>query len=191
VPNTGHVTALVDWMGCMAGIVRRFVATRRVSGSECAAQTPPLHLVAAFPRSSATAPTASAAGGDESTAADRRLAWCAAQAVSDAVARYPLIPGTKGVGLRGGRFSVLRGLYLTSRPVTLALRGVRFCSDVAVSGKVVWSRTSGRVRASIAYRTAHVRLTWSLATLNRARLSGHATRAGSAPRALRLELPAP
>ena len=55
--------------------------------------------------------------------------------------RYPLIPGTRGVGLRGGRFRVLRGLYFTSHPVTLRLRGVRFCKDVAVSGTVVWHRT--------------------------------------------------
>ena len=192
VPNTGHVTALVDWMGCMEGIVRRFVATRRVSGTECAARTPSLHLVTAFPRTSADAPEAAdAAPGDESWRVDRLHAWCAAQAVSDAIARYPLTPGTKGVGLRGGHFTVLRGAYLTSRPVTLRLRGVRFCKDVAVSGKVVWHRASGRVRAVIGYRTVRARLTWSLATLDRARLSGHATGSGAGPRALRLTLPAP
>ncbi len=38
VPNTGHVTALVDWPGCMAGIVRRFVATRRATDTACAAR---------------------------------------------------------------------------------------------------------------------------------------------------------
>jgi len=192
VPNTGHVTALVDWMGCMEGIVRRFVATRRVSGTACAAQTPPLHLVAAFPRTSADAPTAAdAAAGDESSRADRLHAWCAAQAVSDAIARYPLTPGTEGVGLRGGHFTVLQGLYLTSKPVTLRLRGVRFCRDVAVSGKVVWHRASGRVRATISYATVHARLTWSLATPGRARLSGGATVSGQGLRALRLTLPAP
>jgi pimeloyl-ACP methyl ester carboxylesterase len=187
VPNTGHVTALVDWPGCMAGIVRRFVATHRATGTGCAARTPPLHLVAAFPRTSRTAPAASPAAGDASRLPDRRLAWCAAQAVADAIARYPLLPGTRGAGLRGGRFRVLHGTYLTSHPVTLRLRRVRFCNDVAVSGKVVWHRTSGRVRATLAYRAAHVSLTWSLATLNRAHMRGH-TNGG---RALRLTLPAP
>ena len=38
---------------------------------------------------------------------------------------------------------------------------------------------------------AHVRLTWSLATLDRARLSGHTTVSGQGPRAVRLTLPAP
>ena len=191
VPNTGHVTALVDWAGCMAGIVRRFVATRRASGTECAAATPALHLVSAFPRTSATAPAAAPAQGDRSGPRERRRAWCAVQAVSDAIARYPLIPAATGVGLRGGHFRVLHGLYLTSHPVTLRLRGVRFCRDVRVSGTVVWHRTSGRVRATIAYGTAHVGLTWSLATLDRARLSGHATRAGSGTRAVRLTVAAP
>jgi hypothetical protein len=192
VPNTGHVTALVDWMGCIEGIVRRFVATRHVSAAECAAHTPPLHLVAAFPRTSVDAPEAAdPAAGDESWRVDRLHGWCAAQAVSDAIARYPLTPGTKGVGLRGGHFTVLRGAYLSSRPVTLRLRGVRFCKDVAVSGKVVWHRASGRVRATISYRTVHARLTWSLATLDRARLRGHATASGQGPRTLRLTLPAP
>ncbi|HET6172107.1 MAG TPA: alpha/beta fold hydrolase [Gaiellales bacterium] len=191
VANTGHVTALVDWMGCAAGIVRRFVATRRVSGIECAAQTPPLHLVTAFPRSSATAPEAAPAESDESWRPDRRRAWCAAQAVSDAIARYGLVPGTRGTGLRGGHFTVLRGLYLTSHPVTLRLHGVRFCRDVAVSGKVVWHRRSGRVRAAIAYLTTHASLTWSLATLAPASLRGHTTVSGQGPRALRLTLPAP
>ena len=102
VPNTGHVTALVDWAGCMAGIVRRFVATRRASGTECAAATPALHLVAAFPRTSATAPATTPAQGDRSGPGERRLAWCAAQAVSDAIARYALIPGARASGCAAG-----------------------------------------------------------------------------------------
>ena len=185
------MTALVDWPGCMAGIVRRFVATHRATGTACAARTPPLHLVAAFPQTSRSAPSATPAAGDASWLPDRRRAWCAAQAVADAIARYPLLPGTRGAGLRGGSFTVLRGTYLTSHPVTLRLRRARFCRDVAVSGKVVWHRTSGRVRATLAYRTAHVRLTWSLATLERARMHGHVTSSGSGPRALRLTLAAP
>ena len=190
MPNQGHVTALVDWMGCAAGIVRRFVATRRVSGSECAADNPALHLVKVFPRTSRAAPQAVSAIGDESFANHRRAAWCAAQAVADAIARYPLIPEATGAGLRGGRFSA-RGAYLSSRPVTLRLRGVRFCADVAVSGKVLWHRRSGAVRATISFRTAHASLVWSLATLDPAELRGHVTRAGKPPLALRLTLPAP
>ena len=191
VPNQGHVTALVDWYGCAAGIVRRFIATRRASGTACARENPALHLVAAFPRTSRTAPEATPASGDASFAAHRRAAWCAAQAVADAVARYPPLPGTAGVGLRGGHFSVRHGAYLDHGPVTLRLRGVRFCADVAVSGAVTWFRTSGRVRAQIAYGTAHASLTWSLATLAPARLQGEVTRAGESPVALRLTVPAP
>jgi hypothetical protein len=120
----------------------------------------------------------------------RRAAWCAAQAVADAIARYPLLPGTIGVGLRGGHFRA-RGAYLSSRPVTLRLRSVRFCADVAVSGTVLWHRASGAVHASISFRTTHAVLAWSLASLSPAQLRGHADRATGAPLALRLLLPAP
>ncbi len=190
VPNQGHVTALVDWMGCAAGIVRRFIATARVSGSECAADNPPLHLVEAFPRTSRTAPEAVSEIGDESFEQHRRAAWCAAQGVADAIARYPLIPDATGAGLRGGRFSA-RGEYLSSRPMTLRLRGVRFCADVAVSGTVVWHRRTGAVRATIRFGAARASLAWSLATLDAAELRGRVARPGKAPLALRLTLPAP
>ena len=190
VANQGHVTALVDWYGCAAGIVRRFFATRRATGTACAARNPALHLVAAFPRTSRTAPEATPASGDESFAAQRRQAWCAAQAVADAIARYPVIPDSSGAGLRGGRFTAT-GAYLDHGPVTLRLKGVRFCADVAVSGRVVWQRTSGRVRAVIAYGASRVSLAWSLATLAPAVLRGGARRAGSPAVALRLTVPAP
>ncbi len=54
-----------------------------------------------------------------------------------------------------------------------------------------WFRTSGRVRAQIAYATAHASLTWSLATQAPARLRGEIARAGESPLALRLTVPAP
>ena len=190
VLNQGHVTALVDWPGCAAGIVRRFIATARVSGTACAARTPPLHLVPAFPRGSATAPAAARTTGDASRPRERRAAWCAAQAVSDAIARYLVIPEATGVGLRGGRFTV-SGAYLESHPLTLRLRGVRFCRDVAVSGSVRWHRTSGAVRANVRFGALDARLTWSLATPAPARMRGTAWPAGERPRPVRLELAAP
>jgi hypothetical protein len=75
--------------------------------------------------------------------------------------------------------------------LNLRLRGVRFCADVAVSGTARWHRSSGRVRAQIAFAAARASLTWSLATLNRARLRGVVARPGEASRSLRLTLPAP
>jgi hypothetical protein len=170
--------------------VRRFVATKRVSGSECAADNPPLHLVETFPRTSRTAPEAVPDAGDETFAVHRRVAWCAVQAVADAVARYPLIPGTTGVGLRGGHFTA-RGAYLSNRPLALRLRGVRFCADVPVSGTVLWHRSSGAVRASIRFRRARAVVRWSLASLSPAELRGRTERADGSPLALRLALPAP
>ena len=86
------------------------------------------------------------------------------------------------MGLRGGHFAVRSGLYLDHGPVTLRLKGVRFCADVAVSGTVKWFRTSGRVRAQIAYATARARLTWSLARLA-GRTRGQSRCGRRAPRA--------
>ena len=75
--------------------------------------------------------------------------------------------------------------------MTLRLRGVRFCADVAVSGTALWHRRSGAVRATIRFGAARARLTWSLATLDPATLRGQATRPGASPLALELALPAP
>ena len=191
VANQGHVTALVDWYGCAAGIVRRFIATRRASGTACARENPPLHLVAAFPRTSRTAPEATPASGDASFAAQRRAAWCAAQAVADAVARYPLLPGTAGVGLRGGHFSVRHGAYLDHGPVTLRLRGVRFCADVAGlrhrdvapherPGARSDRLPDGAREPDLVARDARPRT-----------CAGRSRAAGGAPVALRLTVPAP
>ena len=62
-------------------------------GHRMRGRNPALHLVAAFPRTSRTAPEATPASGDGVVRRAAPPAWCAAQAVADAVARYPLIPG--------------------------------------------------------------------------------------------------
>jgi hypothetical protein len=59
--------------------------------------------------------------------------------------------GARGHGLRGGSF-VASGAYYSHTPVTLRMRGARFVSDVAVSGRVVWDRRAGTVSARL--RTA-------------------------------------
>ena len=75
--------------------------------------------------------------------------------------------------------------------MTVRLRGVRFCADVAVSGTALWHRRTGAVRATIGFGTARARLSWSLATLDPARLRGQVRRPGKAPLDLQLALPAP
>jgi pimeloyl-ACP methyl ester carboxylesterase len=155
VANVGHVTALADFDGCTSGIVRRFLRTLTPGDTSCASRTQEIHVVPEFPRRAAGAPAAEpAAGGDRSNALDRRVAWGAAWAVGDALARWNLMYGARGHGLRGGSF-VASGAYHSHAPVTLRMRGTRFVSDVAVSGRVVWDRRAGRVTARL--RTAGAR----------------------------------
>jgi TAP-like protein len=150
VRNVGHVTALADFDGCTSGIVRRFLRTLSPGDTSCASRTQEIHVVPKFSRRVARAPAGSrAARGDRSRGLDRRAAWAAAWAVGDALARYQLMSGVRGHGLRGGRFVDVGGSYYSHQPVRLHLRGVRFVSDLAVSGSVEWDRRAGRVTARV------------------------------------------
>ena len=80
------------------------------------------------------------------------------------------------MGLRGGRWSYAGG-NLTSVPRSTARRS---CRDVAVSGRVHWTYTTGRVRAVVVVRSGgtveHLRMRWSLqARAAVARIDGHAS----------------
>ena len=87
--------------------------------------------------------------------------------------------GARGHGLRGGSFTAA-GPYYSHAPVTLRMRGTRFVSDVAVSGRVVWDRRAGAVSARLRVRgprSGRLRIRWrtrdvrSVASL-RGRLGG-------------------
>ena len=184
VANVGHVTALADFDGCTSGIVRRFLRTLSPGDTSCAARTQEIHVVPEFPRRAAGAPAADPApAGDRSSPLDRRVAWAAAWAVGDAFARWNLMYGERGHGLRGGRF-VASGAYYSHAPVTLRMRGTSFVSDVAVSGRAVWDRREGSVSARLRVsgpRSGMLRIAWrtrdprSVASL-RGRLGGHPVR---------------
>ena len=190
VSNVGHVTALADYPGCAAGIVRRFIRTLSPGDVSCAARTPEVHVVPEFPRSVAAAPAARSAGGrDRSTPRGRRAAWAASWAVGDALARWWLMSGSKGHGLRGGSFTTT-GEYLAYEPVRFRLRGVRFVPDLAVSGTVAWNRRAHNVRARLRLRGAargRLSVAWST-TATRAVAFMRGRIAG---RPVRLRMPAP
>ena len=190
VANVGHVTALADFDGCTSGIVRRFLRTLTPGDTSCASRTQEIHVVPEFPRRAAGAPAAEPAGPeDRSTALDRRVAWGAAWAVGDALARWNLMYGERGHGLRGGSFDA-SGAYYSHAPVTLRMRRTRFVSDVAVSGRAVWDRRVGAVSARLRIagaRTGSLRIRWQTrATHSVASLAG---RLGG--RRVRLRTPAP
>ncbi|MBN1529291.1 MAG: alpha/beta hydrolase [Thermoleophilaceae bacterium] len=167
VRNVGHVTALADYPGCASGIVRRFLTTLAPGDVSCAERTPEIHVVPEFPRRLAAAPFAEPAGpGDRSGPQERRAAWSASWAAGDALARWWLMYGSKGHGLRGGTFAAA-GDYLAYGPITLRMRRVRFVPGVAVSGRVVWDRRAGSVSASLRVSGAargRLRIRWSTVT---------------------------
>jgi hypothetical protein len=145
VANAGHVTTF--WSSCARGIATRFLQTLRVTGTRCAASTTApmgnpfggatgrlqLRGVAAFPKILATAPTelARPTPRTDATAWDRRVAYVSWMAVTDAVYRIPRMTGTRGRGLRGGRYTISRPGTTTTM---LTYYGMRFASDVAVTG---------------------------------------------------------
>ena len=190
VPNVGHVTALADYPVCAAGIVRRFMSTLSTGDTSCVKRTPEIHVVPDFPRRVAAAPAAESAGGaDRSKPLDRRAAWSAAWAAGDALARWWLISGTEGLGLRGGSFEAL-GDYLAYTPIRFKLRGVRFVPGAKVNGTMLWDRRNSRVTARLRLSgvvRGRLRLSWPIiATRAVATMSG--TLGG---RPVRLRTPAP
>ena len=155
VRNVGHVTALADFDRCASGIVRRFLTTLDAGDVSCAANASEIHVVPDFPRRLSAAPEASSAGPrDRSTALDRRAAWAASWTVGDALARWVLMYGAEGHGLRGGRF-VASGDYYSFEPVQLRLRRARFVPDLGVSGELTWDRRELRVHGRLRLSGAH------------------------------------
>ncbi|HEY1273990.1 MAG TPA: alpha/beta hydrolase [Thermoleophilaceae bacterium] len=190
VRNVGHVTGLADYNGCAAGIVRRFLTTAQTGDVGCAARYPEIHVVPEFPRRVAAAPGADQAGArDRSRPADRRAAWAASLSVGDALARWWLMYGSSGHGLRGGTFEA-SGDYLSYEPVELKMRRVRFVGDLAASGVVVWDRSLSTVRARLRLRgarTGRLHVGWSTKA-TRATAFIHGRLGG---RQVRLRMPAP
>ena len=190
VRNVGHVTALADYPGCAAGIVRRFIDTLSAGDTSCAERVPEIHVVPDFPRRTDGAPAAESRGRrDRSRPLDRSAAWGAAWATGDALARWWLMGGSSGLGLRGGSFTAA-GDYLAYTPLRLRLRGVRFVDDLAVSGDVEWDRRASRVSARLRVAgpvSGRLRVRWRLDRARAvARISG--TLGG---RDVRLRMPAP
>jgi pimeloyl-ACP methyl ester carboxylesterase len=151
VANEIHVTALYDYERCASRIVRRFVRTLDAGDTSCADETPEIHVVEAFPERLADAPAARPGGpGDESTIADRRIAWAATETVADAFNRWwnELYGGT-GAGLRGGTYRIEGPFYSFDRPLVIRFDRTRFVSDLAISGVVVWHRSGAVANARL------------------------------------------
>jgi pimeloyl-ACP methyl ester carboxylesterase len=130
---------------CGAQIVRAFIRTLRVADAACAAQVPPVRLVARFARTLAELPPARPLPGNQTAAGGLRAVTAAVETVGDVIARLSANTTGRGVGLRGGSFRVAR----QADGARLTLTDVRWTEDLAVSGTVDWPGRSGEARAQL------------------------------------------
>ncbi len=150
-------------------------------------------MVPEFPRRLAAAPPADSRRRPATAPPrrDRRAAWAASWAVGDALARWWLMYGSKGHGLRGGSFTA-SGEYLAYTPIRPAAARVRFVRRPGGqrNGRHVEPARRHRQRAAAAERRAApgmLRIGWS----TRARRAVASMRGELGGRVVRLRTPAP
>jgi hypothetical protein len=148
VSNSNHVTADYDFQNCTSVILQRFVDTLTAGDTSCATDMPPVPVVADFPTYVARAPAAQAQGDATNALIGRQAAWTTAQTIGDALTRWFNLSYGNGIGLYGGTFTA-HGVFFASGPITLSLHNCRFVKNLAVSGPVIWNRTTGVVNATV------------------------------------------
>jgi pimeloyl-ACP methyl ester carboxylesterase len=131
--NAFHVNALPhSRSACGAQIVRHFIETLQPGDTRCAAEIPPVRLVPQFARHAAELEPAAAAAHNQ---ADRdQLCWVSAAVLTagDVLTRVSSNSSGHGMGLRGGRFSVVHA----AGAIHVSLTEVRWTDDAAVSGRI-------------------------------------------------------
>ena len=147
VANSFHVVAVDEYGDCASKIVQHFVATLDPGDTSCAANISPVRLVPIFVKHAADAIPAAPGAGNTASTRDLALASAAVQTAADALARWSLNYGGKGVGLRGGRWTYTQP-DLVAR---YALNGARWCVDLPVSGSIVWNQRDGAIHARLTY----------------------------------------
>jgi pimeloyl-ACP methyl ester carboxylesterase len=146
--DSGHHTMVDGRFDCSGVIVVDFIAELKTGDTGCASDTRfGIPAVGRFALAAADARPARPTGGDQSASADRKVATVATAAVTDALRRTFLDFPSAGVRLRGGRFNV--EFAADGSAVTNQLDGVRFASDVAVSGASTYSFESESIDATI------------------------------------------
>jgi pimeloyl-ACP methyl ester carboxylesterase len=187
IANSFHVNALPRARSdCGAQLVRDFIAHLAIADEACAAQVPPVPVLARFARTSQELSPAQALPGNQADDRLLREIMAALQTSSDALIRAQMNGAGKFVGLRGGSFSVeSRG-----DGYRLTLREVRWSEDVTVSGQIDSRGTRQAVRAVLSLRDATGRhgtlsMRWqsddaqAIASL-RGRIDGRVVRAAAA-----------
>jgi pimeloyl-ACP methyl ester carboxylesterase len=152
IANGFHVNALPhSRSACGAAIVRHFIEFLEPGDTACAAEVPPVRLLPGFALHAADLPPAGAAPGDLADA--ERLRWVSAAVFTagDVLTRLANNSSGHGVGLRGGRFSIV----YADNAVHVKLHEVRFTEDLSVSGTIDKPQArTGTVRAILQVATS-------------------------------------
>jgi len=146
IANGFHVNALGHSRSeCGALLVRRFFANLSTEDDSCAAEVPAVRLLPRFARHAAELTAAAAIAGNQGDEAALKLVSAALLTCEDVISRAQANGAGDGLGLRGGTFTATA----LGAGYHLALREVRWTSDVAVSGEVEWPGRSGQVHATV------------------------------------------
>jgi pimeloyl-ACP methyl ester carboxylesterase len=149
VANGLHVNALPRARSpCGAELVRHFIETLEVGDARCAVEAPPVRLVGRFARRAAELEPAQGLASNQAPDLQLRFASAAVLTAGDIVTRLGLSSSGHGVGLRGGRFTIIerKGVQVVT------LDAVRWTEDLAVSG------TLEKTRGPASHVRAHLRL---------------------------------
>jgi hypothetical protein len=188
VANSFHVNALPHARsGCAATLVRRFMSQLDTGDDRCAGAVPPVPLVPRFARRLHELDPAQALPGHEAGEEALRLVTAALLTCTDVITRATEHGAERGVGLRGGTFTVAR----RDDGHRLTLHEVRWTEDLAASGNIDLGEKGGGGRADLKVQTpdagGELELTWP-GGLSGSRVSVRGTLAG---KVIAAEAPAP
>src|SRR5580700_11052291 len=147
IANSFHVDALDDVDNCTQPIVRRFVETLDPGDTSCAAEVTTIRLVPFFPLLAAQAIPATPGSGNTADAHELAVVSAAIQTAGDVQARWYINYSGTDSGLRGGTWTWKQ----PSEVAFFTLDAVRWTTDLAVSGTMVWDQISGAIRADLQF----------------------------------------
>jgi pimeloyl-ACP methyl ester carboxylesterase len=148
IANSFHVDALDDVDNCAQPIVRRFVETLDPGDTSCAAAVTTIRLVPFFPLLAAQAIPALPGRGNMADAHELALVSAAVQTAGDVQARWYVNYSGTDSGLRGGTWTWKQ----PGEEASFSLDAVRWTTDLAVSGSMLWNQISGVIRAELQFK---------------------------------------
>jgi pimeloyl-ACP methyl ester carboxylesterase len=147
IANSFHVNALPHARSeCAAILVRRFLETLTTGDESCAAAVPAVRLVPRFARHASELAAAHGLAGNQAAEPELRVVSAALLTCQDVITRAMENGPGRGVGLRGGTFTVT----YAAAGYRMHLRSMRWTEDLGVSGDLDWPGRSGVVHAHLA-----------------------------------------